>query len=223
MSPNRSAMKIDLHVHSHHSPDSHSSYDSIIGMVIARGLDALALTDHNTITGALELARIAPFPVIIGEEIRTPVGEIMGLFLTEEVPRGLTPEDTIERVKAQGGLVAIPHPLDRVRRGSALGETVLRRILDQVDIIEGFNARAVFAGDNMRAREIASERGIPCSAGSDAHAPYEIGGAYVEMAPWSTPEEFLKNLGTAKISGRLSGPRVRLSSTWAKVLNRLQQ
>jgi len=214
-------LKVDLHVHTYHSPDSRSSCEAIIRMVEARGLDAVAITDHNTIAGALELAELVPFPVIVGEEIRTPEGEIMGLFLKEEVSRGLSPEETIACVKAQGGLVAVPHPLDRVRRGSALGEAAVRRVIDRVDIIEGFNARALFPSDNQDAQALAAGFGLPCSAGSDAHAPYEIGTAYVEMLPWSTPAEFLHNLHTAQIWGRTSGPRVRLSSTWAKLRNRI--
>jgi len=211
-------MKLDLHVHTWQSRDSRSTYDEIIARAVEKGLDALAITDHNTIVGAQEMAERSPIPIIIGEEIRTPEGEIIGLFLREEVPRGLSPEETITRIKEQGGLVLIPHPFDRVRRGSALGEAVLQRVIDQVDIIEGFNARAIFPSDNVRAQAVAAKHGLPCSAGSDAHAPYEIGAAYVEMVPWSTPAEFLTNLQDARITGRLSGPRVRLSSTWAKMV-----
>jgi hypothetical protein len=211
-------MKLDLHVHTWRSADSRSAYDEIIARAAEKGLDALAITDHNTIVGAREMAERSPIPIIMGEEIRTPEGEIIGLFLREEVPRGLSPEETIARIKEQGGLVVVPHPFDRIRRGSALGEAVLRRVIEQVDIIEGFNARVIFSGDNTQARAVAAKHGLPCSAGSDAHAPYEIGAAYVEMAPWSTPAEFLANLREARITGHLSSPRVRLSSTWAKMV-----
>ncbi len=214
-------MRLDLHVHTWRSPDSRSTYDDIVARAVDHGLDGLAITDHNTIAGALDMVGRAPFRIIVGEEIRTPEGEIIGLFLQEEIPRGLPLEETVARVKTQGGLVAVPHPFDRIRRGSALGEAALRRVLDQVDIIEGFNARSLVPGDNERAQAIAEENGLPCSAGSDAHAPYEIGATYVNVADWHTPAEFLQNLRTAQITGQLSSPFVRVSSTWAKLLERL--
>src|SRR5690606_31520374 len=132
-SPDGPLMRVDLHLHTFRSPDSLTGYDAIIRAVQQRGLDAIAVTDHNTIRGACELAERAPFPVIIGEEIRTDVGEVIGYFLSEEIPRGLSLDETIARIRAQGGVIAVPHPLDRVRRSSAIGMEQLLRVIDLVD------------------------------------------------------------------------------------------
>jgi predicted metal-dependent phosphoesterase TrpH len=210
-------MKIDLHIHTFHSPDSLSRYDAIIRRVEARGLDAIAITDHNLMRGAFELARIAPFPVIIGEEIRTCEGEIIGYFLQEEIPRGLELEATIERIREQGGVVAVPHPVDRVRKSSAIGEEALLRIMNQVDIIEGLNARCFLHQDNLRAQRIARAHDKPLSAGSDAHAPVEIGRAYIEIEPFDSARQFLLNLKSARLHGGRSAGWVSVFSTFAKL------
>jgi predicted metal-dependent phosphoesterase TrpH len=210
-------MKIDLHIHTFHSPDSLSLYDAIIRRVEARGLDAIAITDHNLMAGAFGLARVAPFPVILAEEIRTREGEIIGYFLQEEIPRGLELEETIRRVKEQGGLVAVPHPVDRVRKSSAIGEEALLRIMGEVDIIEGLNARCFLHQDNLRAQQIARAHDKPISAGSDAHAPIEIGRAYVEIQPFDGPQQFLANLKSARLHGGRSAGWVSIFSTFAKL------
>lgn len=211
-------MKLDLHLHTIRSPDSLTTYDALIRAVEQSELDAIAVTDHNTITGARELAARAPFPIIVAEEIRTTVGEIIGYFLKDEIPAGLPLGETIARVKAQGGLVAVPHPVDRFRRASALGRTALLQVIDQVDVIEGFNARCVLAADNRAAQQIAREYGKPVSAGSDAHSARELGHTYVEMAPFDGPADFLMNLETARWYGEPCSPLLRLSSVWAKIV-----
>lgn len=213
-------MDVDLHLHTFRSPDSLTTYDELIAVVQQRGLDAIAVTDHNTIRGAVELRDLAPFPVIVAEEIRTTEGEIIGYFLEEEVPRGLPLEESIARVKAQGGLVGVPHPVDRVRSGSALGEAVLLRVIERIDLIEGFNARCTFARYNEHAREIARAYDKPITAGSDAHSPREVGNAYVQIEPFTGPQEFLDNVRAASWHGTRSNPIIRLSSTWAKLVKR---
>lgn len=214
-------VRYDLHLHTFRSGDSLTSYDAIIRRVQERRLTGIAVTDHNTMRGAVELAKIAPFPVIIGEEIRTREGEIIGYFLQEEIPRGLGLEESIRLVHEQGGVVGVPHPVDSVRRRSALGETVLRRVMDQVDLIEGQNGRAVMPADNLRARQLAGEFAKPMTAGSDAHAPFEIGRCYVEMAPFQTPQEFVASLKTATISGANGRPYLSLFSLFAKIAKRV--
>ena len=208
-------MRVDLHIHSLSSRDCLMSLDTIIRTVQKRGLDAIALTDHNTIAGALALAAIAPFPVIIGEEIKTTRGEITGLFLQDEIPSGQTPQETIEAIREQGGVVYIPHPLDRLRQ-SPLKRDALYALLDQVDALETLNARVILTRDNLDAQRLAAERGIAQGAGSDAHCPYEIGRAYVEMPSFSDRDSFLRGLQQSTLCGALSPPWVHFSSTFAK-------
>lgn len=213
-------MKFDLHLHTFRSWDSLSSYDSIIRQVQRRGLDGIAVTDHNTMRGAFELAKLAPFPVILAEEIRTVEGEVIGYFLQEEIPRGLGLEETIARIREQGGLVGVPHPVDRVRRSSALGEAVLLRVMEQVDLIEGHNGRCMFPGDNLRATQLARQYGKPLTMGSDAHSPHEIGRCYVEVAPFDSPAQFLANLRDAEGQGRAGHPFLTLWTGFAKLAKR---
>jgi predicted metal-dependent phosphoesterase TrpH len=184
------------------------------------GINCVAVTEHNNIEGALAVQRIAPFKVIVAEEIRTTDGELTGLFLKEPVPPGLTPEETIERVKAQGGLVSLPHPFDRLRR-EPLRDHARERILPHLDLIEVFNSRTTFRSDNERARRLAEELGLPMVAGSDAHSPWELGTTYIEMPDFEGPQEFLEALRQGRIAGRPANPLVHIVSTLAKVRWRL--
>jgi len=215
-------MKVDMHVHTCYSKDATLSLETIIETCRRRGLDGVAITDHNTIAGALALKEITPWPllVIVGEEINTTKGEILGLFLKEEIPRGLTPEEAVARIKEQGGLVGVPHPLDRVRR-SAMGRVALLDILDELDFLEGFNSRVTFPSDNRKAQALAQAQGLPITAGSDAHTAYEIGRAYVEMLNFNGQEGFLEALREAQIFGRLTPPWIHIASTWTRLRRRL--
>ncbi len=181
----------------------------------------MAITDHNTIAGAIALSRMAPDLVIVGEEIKTDVGEIIAYFLKEEVPRGLPVREAIARVRQQGGVVGISHPLDRCRR-EAMGLTHLLSIIEQVDMLEAFNARTTFPSDNHRTLELAREHGLPATAGSDAHIAWEIGHAYVEMPAFSNKDEFLHSLAQGQIVGRLTTPLIHFASTWTKLIKRLR-
>lgn len=212
-------IKADLHVHTHYSWDSLLSPEAIIEICQKKGIGCVAITDHNTIAGALELRKLAPFPIIIGEEVKTTRGEISGLFLSQKIPAGLSPEETIARMKEQGGVVYVPHPLDRVRR-SALGERNLLRIIEAVDVLEVFNSRVTLPRDNQRARELAKARGLLCGAGSDAHLAYEIGRAYVELPPFEGKEEFLESLAQGRIVGQWTTPLVHLITGFAKIRRR---
>ncbi|MDQ7028478.1 MAG: PHP domain-containing protein [Ardenticatenia bacterium] len=211
-------MKIDLHLHTFRSPDSLTTYEQVIRAVQQRGLDAVAVTDHNTIRGALELREIAPFPVIVGEEIRTQEGEVIGYFLEEEIPPGLGLDETIDRIREQGGLVAIPHPVDRARKGSALGLEATLRVLDRVDFVEGWNARCLFLEDNVRAQVLARQHNKPMTAGSDAHGWREIGLAYVQVDTFDAPRTFLAHMAKATITGQWTPLHLRLASPWARVM-----
>lgn len=181
-----------------------------------RQLGALAITDHNTIAAALALREQAPIPIIVGEEIRTTRGEIIGLFLQEEIPPDLSPAETVRRIREQGGLVYVPHPCDRVRH-SALEPEALREIIAQVDIIEVLNARVTLAADNHQAGELARAHHLRMGAGSDAHQGHEIGRAYVEMPPFEDAASFMQSLSQGRVIGRLSSPLVHVGSTWARL------
>jgi predicted metal-dependent phosphoesterase TrpH len=209
-------MKVDLHVHTCYSRDSLNSLETIVVTCQRRGLDKVAITDHNTIAGALALQEVAPELVIVGEEIKTPAGELIAYFLEEKIPKGLSPQETIARIRAQGGVVGVPHPLDRLRR-EAMRWANLMKIIDQVDALEAFNARTTFPADNRRAEELARQRGLLVTAGSDAHAACEIGQAYMEMPPFDGKEEFMQSLAQGQIVGRLSAPWTHFSSTYAKL------
>jgi predicted metal-dependent phosphoesterase TrpH len=206
-------VRVDLHNHSHYSPDSILTPKQFVREVRRRRLDVVAVTDHNTIRGALAVRELADFPVIIGEEIRSEDGEILGLFLTDEVPKGLSGAETIARVKDQGGIVGVPHPFDSLR--SALREGMMLSLIEQIDFIEGLNARMVFSAHNDRAHEWAAERGVPVSAGSDAHSHWEVGRAWVDMPPFEGPGDFLLALRQGALAGKLSTPFVHLISRYA--------
>ncbi len=208
-------MRIDLHCHTFHSSDSLMTFDGLLQAMDRRGLDMVAVTDHNTIAGARALYARAPDRFVIGEEIKTTQGELMALFLEEEVPPGLSAEETIIRVHRQGALVGASHPFDRLR-GEAIGMDSLESIRQELDFLEVLNARMTFRKDNRLAREMAARWGLPGSAGSDAHAPSEVGRAYVDMMPFDDPQDFLHSLAMGQIGGRLSSPTVHLYSTYAK-------
>ncbi|MDH5363783.1 MAG: PHP domain-containing protein [Dehalococcoidia bacterium] len=218
-------IKADLHVHTCYSVDCNTPLEGIVDQCLKIGLNCLAVADHNTISGALKLREIAPFKVIIAEEIMTSMGELIGLFLSEEVPKGLSPEETIARIKSQGGLVGIPHPygrppslLARSRRNNLLSP----EIVSQVDIIEVLNSRNFFPNSSSKAWRLALKYKLPASAGSDAHTLGEIGRAYVEVPEFNSPTDFLDSLSRGKISGHRSNPLVHFASIWAKVNKRFR-
>ena len=196
------------------------SYDAIIKRVKERGLDAIAITDHNKIDGAFALAKRAPFPVIIGEEIHTSEGEIIGYFLSELIPRGLPPEETVKRIRAQGGLINIPHPFDSLRK-SVIKRDALMRVAADTDMLEVMNARVLRKVENELAEAFAKNiHKFPVS-GSDAHMPYEIGTAYIEIPPFTDAKSFLKNLPLATWHGAPGPAWTHLYSTWAKMVKRV--
>jgi hypothetical protein len=213
-------LKADLHTHTYFSPDTLTSPKKYVQTCLKRRINCVAVNDHNDIGGALAVQKLASLRVIIGEEVKSSEGEIIGLFLQEEVPGGLSPEETVRRIKEQGGLVCIPHPFDRFR-GERLAEAALRRILPQVDIIEALNARTTLRVDNQRAVRFAQEHDLAMSAGSDAHSAWELGQACVEMPDFEGPREFLQALRQGRIVGRLSHPLVHLWSRCALLRRRL--
>jgi len=209
-------IKADLHIHTGYSPDSVTPLESIVARCNERGINCVAITDHNTIAGALDMKRVAPFKVVVGEEIDTKEGEVIGYYLGEEIPRGLTALETVRRIKRQGGVVCIPHPFDSFRF-SALRRDSLEALVPHIDIIEVFNSRLLLRRHAARADEFARAHGLLASAGSDAHTATEVGNAYVEMPDFNDRSEFLAALAQGTIVGRISSPLVRLRSNWAKL------
>jgi len=213
-------IKADLHVHTCYSIDCLSPLEQIVERCLDIGINCIAVADHNTVAGALKLREFAPFKVIVAEEILTPVGEIMGLFLSEAVSRGLSPQETISRIRSQGGLVAIPHPFGRSLPWNP-NMLISTEVLSQVDIIETFNSRTPFSSSIARARRLAEEWGKAASAGSDAHTSGEIGRAYVEMPEFDGPDDFLNALAQGKIFGKKSSYLAHFASTWARIRKRV--
>jgi predicted metal-dependent phosphoesterase TrpH len=180
----------------------------------------VAVTDHNTLEGARVFCREAPDRFLMGEEIRTTEGEVLALFIEEHVPPNLSLQETVDRIHAQGGLVGASHPLDRYR-DEAMGRQVLEIVRGQLDFVEVLNARMIDHDDNRLARDLAVRWGLAASAGSDAHAAFEVGRAYVEMPRFEGRHDFVDCLAQAQIGGRLSSPLVHLISTYAKWRKRL--
>jgi predicted metal-dependent phosphoesterase TrpH len=209
-------IKADLHIHTCYSIDCLSPLEQIVERCLELGINCIAVADHNTIAGALKLRKIAPFKVIVAEEVSTPVGEIMGLFLSEAVSPRLSPQETISRIRSQGGLVAIPHPFGRSLPWTA-NMLTSTEVLSQVDIIETFNSRTPFSNSIARAGKLAKEQGKAASAGSDAHTLGEIGRAYVEMPEFDGPADFLNSLTQGKIFGQKSSYLAHFASTWARI------
>ena len=208
-------LRADLHVHTCYSMDCCTPLEKIIARCRETGINCIAVADHGTIAGALKLRELAPFKVIVAEEILTPAGELMGLFLRETIPNGLSPQETIAQIRGQGGLVGIPHPFGRWPLQNS-NKLTSPNILSQVDIIEVFNSRTFFRSGSSKAWKLASQRGLSVSAGSDAHTIREIGRAYVEMPEFDGPGDFLDCLSKGKVWGRRSSPFVHFSSIWAK-------
>jgi predicted metal-dependent phosphoesterase TrpH len=211
-------LKADFHIHTKYSMDCHNELEDIIRRCKQVGLTCIAVADHDAAEGALKLQKIAPFKVIVAEEILTPAGEIMGMFLKERIASGISVEKAIEAIHAQGGLVSIPHPFDSLR-GLRLSSEEMDKIAPKVDIIEVFNARCRISSFNKRAREFAQKHNLAGSAGSDSHSIAEIGNVAMEMPDFNTPQELLQALKSGTISGKRSSPFVHLHSTWAKIKN----
>ena len=198
--------------------DCNTPLEKIIARCKRLNINCVAIADHGTAEGALKMKKIAPFKVIVAEEILTTQGEIMGMFLKETIPSGLTPAETIKRIRAQGALVNIQHPFETIR-GSALKDWCIEEIAKDIDLMEVLNSRSPFPSNTNKAKEFALKHNLPAGAGSDAHTVYEIGNAWIEMPDFNTPQEFLKSLRSGVIHGKRSSVFVKVFSTWAKVKN----
>jgi predicted metal-dependent phosphoesterase TrpH/glycosyltransferase involved in cell wall biosynthesis len=194
----------DLHLHTNWSHDCSIDVEELLDHAEAEGLDAIAVTDHNVFGGAqeaVERARGRRLIVIPGEEVKTAdQGEVIGLFLREEIPRGMSFGETIAAIRAQGGLVYLPHPFDRMH---AIPEpATLHRHLAEIDVFEVYNARLLFEAYNEEALRFARKYNLTPGAGSDAHVLAGVGTGAVRMRRFSGPEEFLVSLHDAEVLRR---------------------
>jgi predicted metal-dependent phosphoesterase TrpH len=193
----------DLHMHTEHSHDCAVPVGTLLDYAEAQGLGAIAVTDHNVFAGAreaVELARTRELVVIPGEEVKTDGGEVIGLFLEHEIPRGMSMGDTIAAIREQNGIVYVPHPFDRLHTIPAAQS--LHRHLAEIDVFEVYNARLLFEGFNDEALRFARKYNLTMGAGSDAHVLQGVGTGLVRMRAFETPEEFLISLRSAEILRR---------------------
>jgi predicted metal-dependent phosphoesterase TrpH len=194
----------DLHLHTSWSHDCSIGVDELLDHAEAQGLGAIAVTDHNVFGGALEAAERARgrrLVVIPGEEVKTEdQGEVIGLFLREEIPRGMSFGETAEAIRAQGGLVYLPHPFDRLH--AIPQPATLHRHLAEIDVLEVYNARLLFEAYNEEALRFARKYNLTPGAGSDAHVLAGVGTGGVRMRRFSGPEEFLVSLHDAEVLRR---------------------
>ena len=220
MTASDNMVRIDLHVHTRHSHDSAAPVDSVLQRCEDSGLGMVAITDHDNIRGGLEAReKAAGFPVIVGEEIKTAKGDIIGLFLEEAVPPRLSPMETAKRVKDQGGLVGVPHPFDRVRP-TAMGLRAIETILPWLDFLEGYNAHTLLQVDNRRGVEFADSHSLPVVACSDSHSALELGRTYTEVPAQEldgTPEGLMRAIRGGVCVGRRPHPLLMLTPAYAKL------
>ncbi len=196
----RDFVYVDLHMHTDHSPDCATPVDTLIETAEAVGLDAIAITDHNEISGAFEARDRANgrVKIIVAEEVKTAdQGEVIGLFLEEKIPRGMTLQETIAEIKRQGGLVYVPHPFDRMH--SVPDYEHLLTVIEDIDAIEVFNPRIAIKGRNEEAERFAAKYRVVGGAGSDSHVAQGLGSVKIRMRDFDGPEEFLDSLRDADI------------------------
>ncbi|MGD0197535.1 MAG: PHP domain-containing protein [Solirubrobacteraceae bacterium] len=195
----RQLIDVDLHMHTDHSPDCATPVEVLLATAKAEGLGAIAVTDHNEVSGAFDaLAKASGIKVIVGEEVKTASqGEVIGLFLSERIPRGLTLEQTVAEIRRQGGVVYVPHPFDRLH--SVPDYEHLLGILDEIDAIEVFNPRVAISSFNEEAVRFAAKYRLTAAAGSDAHVAAGLGSVRVRMRDFDGPQEFLASLRDATI------------------------
>ncbi|MEX0891109.1 MAG: PHP domain-containing protein [Gemmatimonadota bacterium] len=216
-----SGLRLDMHLHTAASFDCLSDPEAVLAAAVARGIQRICVTDHDTLDAARWLQRRHPAQVIVGEEVKTAERvDIIGLFLREEIPGGTPARETCLRIREQGGIVYVPHPFTGGKGG---GGAILPEVADLVHAVEGFNGRIHDPALNERAVSWAQERGLPLGAGSDAHTLAEVGGTHIRLPDFDIgdPASFLAALAHATLHGVAASRLVHLASTWAKVRKRL--
>jgi predicted metal-dependent phosphoesterase TrpH len=205
-------LRVEFHCHTLYSKDSLTSPERLVKVCLSKGIHRVVVTDHNTIAGARAAQAMDPELVIAGEEIKTTRGELLAAFVTEEVPAGLSPQETIRILKEQGAFISVSHPFDIYRSGHWEVEDLLE-ILPEVDAIETFNSRCWLPEFNRQAQIFAQEHDVPGTVGSDAHAPLELGRAVLLLEQFKGPEEM-------RAVVRKGIPKVRWSPPWFHLISR---
>lgn len=213
-------VRAEFHCHTLYSKDSLMRVEDLLAACRKKGIDRLAITDHNSIQGALHAQKLDPGRVIVGEEIMTLKGELLAFFVVEQVPKNLPPLEAIRRLREQGAFISVSHPYDRLRKGAwALPD--LLEIAPLVDAVETFNARCLRKRTNELAQAFAAEHNLPGTAGSDAHSLLEVGRATLLLPDFHNPAELKDALLKAHPQAQLSASWVHLTSTYAKLRRRI--
>ncbi len=205
-------LRVEFHCHTRYSKDSLTSPERLVKACHRKGIDRVVVTDHNSIAGARAAQALDPELVIVGEEILTTRGEILAAFVTEEIPAGLSPQETIRRLKEQGAFISVSHPFD-IHRGGHWDEADLLAILPEVDAIEVFNSRCWSPEFNRQAQTFAEQHDVPGTVGSDAHAPLELGRSLLLLEQFQGPDEMRAVI-------RRGIPKVRWSPPWVHLISR---
>lgn len=214
-------LRMDLHLHTRGSWDCLSDPEAVLSRAVELGYGRIAITDHNRLGVALRMAERHPDRIISGEEVKTAEGiDVIGLYLVDEIPKGTSARETIERIRDQGGIPYLPHPYAGGKGG---GGRMAEELASLCDVVEGFNARLHDPALNERAEQLAARHAKAMGAGSDAHTVREIGNAFVEVAPHPNRADALLAAlkGPSSLGGRSASRLVHLASTWAKVRKKL--
>src|SRR5215211_6224173 len=211
---------VEYHCHTIYSKDSLTRPRHLVDACRRKGIDRVVVTDHNTIRGAREAQAIDPALVIVGEEIMTTRGELLAAFVSEEIPKGLTPQETIRRLKDQGAFISVSHPFDEWRSGH-WREDHLLEILPEVDAIEVYNSRCMLPRFNRKARQFAEKHNLAGTVGSDAHAAFELGQSLMVLEPFEGPDEMRNVIRRGRPNVKWSPPWVHFSSRYAVIYKKV--
>jgi hypothetical protein len=214
-------LRVEFHCHTLASKDSLTRPADLVAAARRKGIDRVVVTDHNTIAGARAAQALDPERFIVGEEIMTTRGEILAAFVREEIPAGLSPQETIRRLRDQGAVISVSHPFDRWRKGDWLEDDLLE-ILPLVDAIEVYNSRCMLPAFNRAAREFAARHDVAGTVGSDAHAAFELGNSLLLLEPFEGPEGMRRVIRSAKSVTKWSPPWVHLASRYASMRRRMK-
>jgi hypothetical protein len=216
-------VRAEFHCHSVYSPDSLVCVEDLLAACEQKNIDKLAITDHNRLDGALSAHALDPQRVIVGEEIQTTQGEILGYFMREEIPASLEPLEVIRCLKDQGAFISVAHPFDTNRDATHWQPETLEAMLPFLDAFETFNARCLRQTYNDQAQIFAQEHGLAGMAGSDAHSIYELGRATMLLADFNDATELRTALENAQWDVHLSSAAVHLFSVWAKIVKKVHK
>jgi predicted metal-dependent phosphoesterase TrpH len=230
--PSERAMAFaDFHIHTRYSRDSILSEEKFIRRAIERGLTHVAVTNHNNVEGAIavrehveKMGLSDEISVVLGEEVSSADGEIVGLFLQRTVPRGLTADETADAIHAQGGLVSIPHPFDPFRSSHIKRDPLVRLAeAGKIDMVEVFNSRVTFQRHNQEAADFAAQYEIPGIAASDSHSSFEIAMSFNALPVFDSAEELRAGLGENEWHGSRSTVLIHLTTryaVWSNIIRR---